>query len=268
MTELLAYPFMQRALLAGAMLGLVAGYLGAFVVQRRMSFLGNGLAHAAFGGVALSVLLGIDPLWPTIAFTLLVAVGIQAMQNHGGLTADTSIGVFFSVSMALGVIFLGLREGASTDAFSYLFGDILLLRWTDVAACALLLLLLVPAAFLWPQWAYATFDAEQARVDGLKLGRDDLLLTLALAVVIVVALKIVGILLVGAFLVIPAAAARVVSPTFAHVTVVGMIIGLTTAVVGLVASWPLDLPSGATIIVLQALVLFALLPFGSRLRQG
>ena len=113
MIELLHTAFVQRALLAGVMVGLLSSYYGAFVVQRRLSFLGDGLAHAAFGGVALGLLLGLEPLWIALPFTVAVAVGIVWVENRTRIAGDTAIGIFFATSMALGVIFLALRRSYS-----------------------------------------------------------------------------------------------------------------------------------------------------------
>ena len=125
MFDLLTLPFMQRALIAGVLIGFLASYYGVFVVQRGLSFLGSGLAHAAFGGVALGLLLESEPLWIAVPFTIIVAIGITWVKNRTELGSDTTIGIFFSVSMALGIIFLYLRKQYSTEAFTYLFGSIL-----------------------------------------------------------------------------------------------------------------------------------------------
>lgn len=252
MTELFSLPFMQRALLAGCMVGFLASYFGAFVVQRRMSFLGAGLAHAAFGGVALGLLLQTEPLWVALPFTIAVAIGINWIRQSTGLSSDTAIGIFFAVAVALGVLFLSLRDSYSSDAFTYLFGSILAVTSTDLWITLGTVVAAVAAWPLWGRWAYATFDAELAAADGLKVERDNYVLAVLLALSVVVAVKVVGILLVAAFLVIPAATARLVSPTFARMTVLSSAIGVSSAVVGLLASYWIDVPSGATIILVQA----------------
>ncbi len=252
MSELLDLPFMQRALVAGCVVGFLASYFGVFVVQRRLSFLGAGLAHAAFGGVALGLLLQTEPLWIAVPFTIIVALGINWIRVGTGLTGDTAIGIVFAVAVALGVVFLSLRETYTADAFTYLFGSILAVTPADLW---ITLAVAVAAAASWPmwsRWAYATFDAELARADGLAIGRDDYLLSVLLAVTVVVAVKVVGILLVAAFLVIPAASARLLSATFSRMTVLSVGLGIVSAVAGLFLSYWLDMPSGATIILVQA----------------
>ena len=249
---------MQRALVAGLLVGFLASYYGVFVVQRRMSFLGTGLSHAAFGGVALGLLLETDPLWVAMPFTVFVGLGINAVRERTGLAADTAVGIFFAVSVALGVLFLSLQDSYSGDAFAYLFGSLLAVTPRDLwLTGGVAVFALATAPVLWGRWAYATFDRELARADGLPVRRDDYVLTVLLAVTIVVAIKVVGILLVAAFLVIPAATARLVTSTFLSMTLVSVALGVSGALGGLVASYVLDVPSGASIILLQALLFFA-----------
>lgn len=256
MLEALQMPFMQRALLAGLLIGGLTGYYGVFIVQRRLSFLGAGLSHAAFGGVALGLLLQVEPLWTTLPFTVLVALGINWVRGRTGLAGDTSIGIFFAISVALGIVFLSLKEEYTADAFAYLFGSILAVRAVDLwvaAATAALALLTLP---LWGRWAYATFDSELAQADQLQVEQDNYLLSVFLAISVVVAVKMVGIILLAAFLVIPPATARMVSPTFRIMTILSVAMAMLTAGIGLLLSYTLDIPSGAAIILLQAVVFF------------
>lgn len=252
MADALTLPFMQRALLAGVLVGILASYYGVFVVQRGLSFLGSGLAHAAFGGVALGLLLETEPLWVAVPFTVLVALGITWVRDRTTLGADTAVGVFFSVAVALGVVFLSLRREYSADAFSYLFGSILAVVPSDLwmtSALVLLTLVLRPA---WSRWAYATFDRELALADRVPVERDDYLLAVLIALTTVVAVKVVGIVLIAAFLVIPAATARLLARTFRGMTAASMACGVGSALVGLLVSYRLDVPSGATIVLVQA----------------
>ncbi|ROL59083.1 metal ABC transporter permease, partial [Bacteroidetes/Chlorobi group bacterium ChocPot_Mid] len=132
MLEVFSYAFMQRAIIAGILVGFVASYYGAFVVQRRMSFMGSGLAHTAFGGIALGLLLESEPLWIAIPFTVIVSILITWIKQKAKISVDTSIGILFSVSVALGIIFISLKEGYSVDAFTYLFGSILSVNPSDL----------------------------------------------------------------------------------------------------------------------------------------
>jgi zinc transport system permease protein len=250
-------PFMQRALIAGLLIGLVAGYYGAFVVQRGLSFLGDGLAHAAFGGVALALLLNTEPLWVAVPFTVAVALAITWVRERTELGFDTAIGVFFSLSVALGIVFLSLKKTYTADVYGYLFGSILSVAWSDLWVTGALALATLATWRVWPRWAYATFDRELAMTDHRGVTRDDYLLSVLIAVAVVVAVKVVGIVLIAAFLVIPAASARLFTRSFASMALVSMGIGMGSSVVGLFLSYALDIPSGATVILVQSAVFFA-----------
>ena len=256
MVEILSLPFMQRALLGGAMVGFLASYYGVFVVQRGLSFLGSGLAHAAFGGVALGLLLQTEPLWVALPFTILVAIGIAWVRYRTQLSGDTAVGIFFSVSMALGIVFLFLRREYTADAFTFLFGSILAVTKTDILITLIVVVITLFTYPLWKRWAYASFDRELAQTDHLPVIKDDYLLSILIAITVVVAIKVVGIVLIAAFLVIPAATARVLSRTFRMMTVISVIIGVLGALAGLIVSYYIDIPSGATIILIQALLFF------------
>ncbi len=261
--EVFQFPFMLRALLAGLLVALTAGTVGVFVVQRGLSFLGDGLAHAAFGGVALGLLLEIaQPLWIALPFTLLASLGIAWVRTQTRLSSDTAIGIFFAVSVALGVLFISLKPGYTVDAWSLLFGSILGVGQGDllvIAAVAVLSLLLI--ILLWGRLAYATFDGELAQTDGVNIAWLEYLLFALTAVIIVASVKVVGVILIAAYLVIPAASARLMSHSLLRMSLLSIGFGLFSTVFGLLASYFLDVPSGSTIILTQAaiFVLVALL---------
>ena len=223
------------------------------------------LAHAAFGGIALGLLLKSEPLWIAVPFTIFVSIGITWVRNQTDLGSDTAVGIFFSVSMALGIVFLFLRKEYSSDAFTYLFGSILAITKTDLWMTAFVVLITLFTYPLWRRWAYASFDRELAEIDRLPVVWDDYLLSILIAVTVVVAIKVVGIVLIAAFLVIPAATAKLVSRTFRTMTIISIAVGISSAVVGLWISYHLDVPSGATIILFQAVLFFVAIPIGSKL---
>lgn len=257
MIEFFTLPFLQRALIAGIMVGFLASYFGVFIVQRRMSFLGSGLGHAAFGGVALGLLLNVQPLWIAIPFTVVISLSISFLKEKTKLAADTAIGILFSLSVALGIIFLSYKDGFSVDAFNYMFGTILAVSEADLLVTGILSLITFASFFIyWHKWAYSSFDNELARADRIKVVRDDYVLSVLIAVTIVVSVKLVGIVLIASFLVIPAATARLVSGSFFRMTVLSVIIGISSSLAGLFLSFFLDKPSGAVIILLQSLIFF------------
>lgn len=245
---------MQRALIAGLVMALLAGYYGPFVVQRGLSFLGSGLAHAAFGGVALGLLLGIEPLWVAVPFTAAVALGITWVRERTHIQGDTAVGIFFAFSMALGIVFLSLKRGYSAEAFTYLFGSILAVAPADLWASLALLVVTLFTLPLWGRWAYATFDRELAAADRVPVVLDDNLLAFLVALVVVVAMKLVGLLLVAAFLVIPAAAARQWARSFLGMVLGAISVGVLSVVLGLMISYSYNLPSGAVVVLVQAMI--------------
>ncbi|MCY4354809.1 MAG: metal ABC transporter permease [Truepera sp.] len=268
--DLFSLPFMRRALLAGLGIAVMAGPLGVFVVQQRLAFLGDGLAHAAFGGMGLGALLifgfGLsagtiifhEPLWVALPFTLLTALGIAWVSGATRLSGDTAIGVFFAVSTALGVMCFSLippDTDVGVDVFDLLFGTILGVRRGDLlfvaGTCLLSLLFFVVA---WGRLGYATFDSELARTDGLRVRALEYLLFAVAGVVVAVSALVVGIILIAAYLIIPAASAQMVSRSLIQMTLLSVAIGVATTLAGLVASFYLDVPSGSTVVLTQALV--------------
>ena len=261
---MLDYAFMQRALAAGVAIALMAGLLGVFVVQRGLAFLGDGLAHASFGGIALGALVAhaignagllAQPLWVALPFTLAAALAIAWVRDRTELASDTAIGVAFAVSVALGVLFLSRipPDRAVVDVWHLMFGSILAVGPNEIR------IILVTAALvtatliaLWSRLAYATFDPELATTDGIRVRALDYGLFALAAVAIVVSAQVVGVVLMAAYLVIPAAAARLLTRSLARTTVVSVAIGTVTTVTGLIASYVIDVPSGSAIILLQA----------------
>lgn len=254
--------FMQRALIAGLFVGILGSYYGVFIVQRKMSFLGDGLAHAAFGGIALGLLLETEPMWIAVPFTLFISLTITYIKDKTNLEMDTSIGIFFALSVALGIIFISLRKHYTTDAFTYMFGSILSVNNSDLILSSILVLITIVLSIkYWKKWAYATFDPELAKADKLNTRFDDYLLSALISISIVISIKLVGIVLIASFLVIPAASARLLSSTFYRMTILSISFGLLSACLGLFLSYYLDLPSGATIILVQAIIFFIAMSF-------
>lgn len=255
MDNIFLHSFVLHGIIAGMIAGFLGGYYGSFVVQRRMSFLGDGLAHVAFGGVALGLLLQFEPLWVAIPFTILVAIVLTYSKEKTTLEIDTTIGIFFAVSVALGILFISLNKQYTSDAFSYLFGSILIVSVADlVLAGAFAFATLILALFFWQRWTYASFDIELAASDRIAVSLDNYLLSVLVALSIVISIKLVGIILVSSFLVIPSASAKLVSRTFSSMTLLGIIFGVISSFIGVIFSVILDLPSGSTIILTQAII--------------
>lgn len=259
--------FMVRAFIAGVLVSVLLSLLGFFVVLRKMSFIGVGIAHAAFGGVALGQFLGIPVFASAAVFSLAAGLGIGAVTRRGRIKEDTAIGIFFAAGMALGVLFLALKPGYTADLVSYLFGSILAVTPADLyvmAAVALVIVVLV--VFFFKELLAASFDRDLARVSGIPEGFLFYLLLGLVSVGIVVSIKLVGIVLVSALLVLPAATALQWSRRYALVLALSVILGLAFTLGGLVLSYWINIPSGAAI-VLGGTLCFLLSLFFSPLRQ-
>ncbi|OGU59849.1 MAG: manganese transporter [Ignavibacteria bacterium GWF2_33_9] len=262
MFEIFILPFFYRALIIIILLGFTASYYGVFIVQRKMSFLGSGLAHSAFGGVALGILLSVQPLIIAIPFTLLFAIFISYFQEKSNLSSDTIIGIFFSIAVSLGIIFLSLKENYTTDAFTYLFGSLLSVQLIDVWTSIILTILTTFTFFkYWSRWTYATFDYELAIADKLPVRKDNYILNSLIAITVVVSIKIIGIILISAYIVIPGAIARLLSKTFRQMTILAIIIGVVSGIIGLLISILVDLPSGAVIVLFQSILMISVFIF-------
>jgi zinc transport system permease protein len=268
--EPLSHAFMRRALLAGVSVAAAGGLLGMFVVQRGLAFLADGLAHATFGGIAFGLWLGATPdqsPWVALPLTVLVSVGIGAVRRRSGLGPDVATGVFFAVSLALGVIFLGLRPPSApvADLESLLFGS--LLASSPSTLWIMVTVALLTAAGLvwsWSRLAYATFDAELAELSGVKVAALESLLMALTAVVVVAGVRSVGVLLVSAFVVLPAATAHLLATRLPHIAALSLGLAVSAAFLGLIVSYHANLASGATIVILLGAAFFLALVFRRR----
>jgi ABC-type Mn2+/Zn2+ transport system permease subunit len=239
-----------------------------YVVLRGLSFIGAGIAHASFGGVALGFLLGTSPVLTAVVFCLLTAWGIAWTSRRAAVKEDTAIGIFFASTMALGILFIGLMRGYNVDLFGYLFGSVLAVTREDLWISLLLGIgVLLVVGLFFKELLFITFDPETARVSGLRAEAFHVLLLSLIALTIVLSIKVVGIILVSALIVIPAAAASQLAEDFVPMMMVAVLIGNAAAVGGLFLSYWLDTASGATM-VLTATLLFFLSVLVSRRRRA
>ncbi|MFQ5985086.1 MAG: metal ABC transporter permease [Alphaproteobacteria bacterium] len=261
--------FLVRALLGGAGVALAAGPLGTFIVWRRMAYFGDCLAHAALLGVALGLVLGVDLTLGVVAVCAAVAGLLVLLEGQRRLARDTLLGIFAHGSLALGLIALAFLEGLRVDLFAYLFGDILAITLSDLAwiyggGIAVLAVL----ALVWRPLLAITIHEELARVEGVPVAAVSLVFTLLIAVVIAVAMKIVGVLLITALLIIPAAAARRLARTPEQMAALAALAGALAVGLGLAGSLTWDLPSGPAVVVAAALIFAVVLalprPMGAR----
>jgi len=266
--DILGYPFMQRALIAAVLVGIVCSVVGTYVVLKRLAFIGAGISHSAFGGVALGYLVGLSPIGVAIPFSLATAMAIGWVSRKGKMPEDTAIGIFFASAMALGVLFIGLREGYNVDLFGYLFGSILAVSVSDIwLILGLGLGVIAVVLLLFKEFFFLSFDEEMAAVSGLPTRTLYFVLLALMALTVIVSIKIVGIILVEALLVIPAAAAYQLTRNFVRMMLISVLIGLVSGVLGLFLSYWWDLASGATIVLTAAVIFFVCFLFSPRRRK-
>jgi zinc transport system permease protein len=250
--------FFVRAILAGVGLALTTGPLGCFIIWRRMAYFGDTIAHSALLGVALSLLFELNLTLAVFAVAALVSVLLLFLQKRQALSADALLGFLSHATLAIGLVMVAFMSWVRIDLIAFLFGDILAVSTTDIALIwGGGLFVLVAMAWLWRPLLAATVNAELAEAEGLKPERARLFFMLLMAVVIAIAMKIVGIMLITSLLIIPAAAARRFSPTPETMAVLASLIGAAAVVGGLFGSLTYDTPSGPSIVV-AALILFIL----------
>jgi zinc transport system permease protein len=247
--------FLLYALLAGLGVGVVAGPLGCFVVWRRMAYFGDTLAHSALLGVALGVLLEVNLSITVTAVPLVMALGLVVLEQRGFLSLDTLLGILSHSALAAGLVVISLLPDVRVDLMSLLFGDLLSVTtndlWVIYGVAALVLVLL---AALWKPLINITVDPELAEVEGTNVALVRTALMLITALVIAIAMKIVGVLLITALLIIPAATARRVSHTPEQMAMAASAIAMITVVMGLALSWTTDAPVGPSVVLCAALL--------------
>ena len=268
----LEYEFFVRALVASALVGVACAVVGAFVVLKGMSFVGDAVSHSAFPGVVLAYLLGLPIILGGAVAAIGTALGIGALTRRSGLRADAVIGVLFAGMFALGVALFSSIPNYVGDLFHSLFGDVLGISFADLISLAVLAsLLLLIVWVLWKELLFATFDPLGAGAAGLPVRRLDDLLLILIAVTIVVSLQAVGIVLVVAMITTPAATAQLLVKRFGQMIALAALIGVTSSIVGLYVSYALDIASGASIVLTETfafLVALLITSIGKRVRAN
>ncbi len=250
--EPLALTFFIRALVASAMVGVVCAIVGTYVVLRGIAFIGDAIAHAAFPGVVAAYLLAIPFYLGAAVAAVATALAIGVVTKRAGIRQDTAIGVLFAGTFALGVFMFSSIQGYVADLFSFLFGNVLAIGPQDlVALLALGLGVIAVIAVLWKELLYATFDPLGAAASGIPVERLEYLFLALVALTIVVSLQAVGIILVVAMLVTPAATAQLLTVRFTRLMLVAAAVGIASSIIGLYLSYWLDVASGATIVLVQ-----------------
>lgn len=257
--DLLQYSFFQYALLGSFLTVVACGMVGTYIVSRRLVFISGGITHASFGGLGLGFYLGMNPVLMAMAFSVLSAFGVEWVSRTQNVREDSAIAGFWSLGMALGVIFIFLTPGYAPNLSAYLFGNILTVSTTDIAWIGILALVLSLVFFLFMrEIVYVAFDRDFAVTQHLPVKQIEYIMMFFIAVTIVLSIRLVGIMLLMSLLTLPQITVNMFTSDFKKIILGSIGIGFLCCVAGLVLSYFLNVPSGASIILVMV-VLFLVL---------
>ena len=264
--DFLHYEFILRALITGSFIALVCSLLGVLLVLRRFSLIGDGLAHVTFGSVAIGLLLKQHPVYISIPIVMLSSLGILKLTEKARLYGDAAIGIISSIGIAGGILVASIAGGFNVDLFSYLFGNILAISKAEVLASIVLsLVVLVIILFFYNEHFSTTFDEEFAKVSGINTKKISSMLVLLTGITVVLAMKVVGIMLTSALLILPAVTALQIAKSFKNTMVISSIIAIASVSIGIYISLMMNLPTGATIVMINLLAFIAAFLFKNAL---
>jgi zinc transport system permease protein len=258
--DILEFGFMQRALIAGVAVAITTSVIGLFLVLRRNSLFGDALSHVAFGGIAVGLVAGIYPLWTGLALSVAGALGITKLRQSARIPADATVAILLSSGLALGILLVSASGGFTLDLFSFLFGSILLVSINDtLAILALAGVILAIVVTLHKKFMYITFDEEQARVSGLPISKLNYLFVVLASVAAVVSMRLVGILLVSALVVIPNVTALLFCRGFKKTALISVAVSVFSVLTGIAVSYTFNLAPAGTIVLVSAATFVAAL---------
>ena len=268
--EVLQYKFLIHAVLASVLCGVACGMVGTYVVCRRLVFLSGGITHSSFGGIGIAYYLGLNPLLGAFCFAVLSAIGIEACAADKRIREDSAIGLIWSLGMAVGIIFVYMTPGYAPNLMSFLFGNILSVTVSDLIGMAVVVAAVVVVfALFYRPVMYVAFDREYAASQNVPTRWIGYLMAVLIAVTIVISIRIVGIVLLISLLTMPAVIANQLTRSFGRMMAGASVVAVVGTLIGLYASYLLDIPSGAaTIFVLTvALIIVKLLPLRKFIRK-
>ncbi len=254
--EALSYGFMQKALIAGIAVGLICSFMGTFLVLRRYSLFGDGIAHVAFGGISVGLFLGVFPLWTAFIVSIFGGLGLQKLRQSTKISGDSAVAVVLVSGLAVGVILVSASGGFSVDLFSFLFGSILLISNEDtimilgISAGIIAILTIMQKQFL-----HLTFNEEQAKLVGLRTTLLNYAFVVLASITVVTSMRLVGVLLISALIVIPNISAMMFGKGFKKTVIISMSISVISVVSGILVSYFLNVAPSGTIVVIAVGIL-------------
>lgn len=257
-SNLLEFAFIQRAYIAGGFIGILCAILGLFLLLRRLSLIGDGLSHVSFGAIALGLLFGIYPFYVAIPVAIAASLLILRLTQRGRLYGDAAIGIVSAVGVAIGVVFASLSHGLNVDLFAYLFGSILAISTAEViVSVGLSLIIIIVIALFYNDLFSITFDEQYARITGINTEILNTFLTTLAAITVVLAIKVVGVLLASALLILPAATALQIAKGFRGAMFISALVAIASVLAGITIAFYADMPAGATVVLFNTAI-FAL----------
>jgi zinc transport system permease protein len=254
-TDFLRYGFIQRALIAGSFIALVCSLLGVLLVLRRLSLIGDGLSHVTFGSVALGLLFNVYPVYISLPIVIASSLGILKLAEKAKIYGDAAIGIVSSLGIAVGVMLASIAGGFNVDLFSYLFGNILSISDTEVYSSILLSVIVLFTIYIYFNEIFSiTFDEEFARASGINTRRINSILVVLTAITVVLTMKVVGIMLTSALLILPAATAFQVARGFRNSMFISALTSVVSVLSGIMISFIFNLPTGASIVLLNFMI--------------
>ena len=254
--EALSYGFMQKALIAGIAVGLICSFMGTFLVLRRYSLFGDGIAHVAFGGISVGLFLGVFPLWTAFIVSIFGGLGPQKLRQSTKISGDSAVAVVLVSGLAVGVILVSSSGGFSVDLFSFLFGSILLISNEDtIMILAISAGIIATLTILQKQFLHLTFNEEQAKLVGLRTTLLNYAFVVLASITVVTSMRLVGILLISALIVIPNITAMMFGKGFKKTVFISMCIAVISVISGILVSYFLNVAPSGTIVVIAVGIL-------------
>lgn len=268
LAELFDLGFVQRAIITGVLIAILCSTLGIFLVLRRLSLIGDGLAHITFGSVAVGLFLNIYPVYTAIPLTLLGGYGILKITEKTHMFGDAAIGILSSAGIALGIMLTSISGGFNIDIFSYLFGNILTIKNEEVIITLFLtIFVIITVALLYNKLISIAFDEDLAKVSGINTKKINTFLILVTAITVVLTIRIVGILLVSSFLILPNISALQLAKSFKTTFLISYTISISSVLIGIFASFSFNLPTGATIVLINLIIFLLVLNLKTILKR-
>ena len=258
--EALSYGFMQKALIAGIAVGLICSFMGTFLVLRRYSLFGDGIAHVAFGGISVGLFLGVFPLWTAFIVSILGGLGLQKLRQSTKISGDSAVAVVLVTGLAVGVILVSSSGGFSVDLFSFLFGSILLISQEDtIMILAISAGIIATLTILQKQFLHLTFNEEQAKLSGMRTTLLNYAFVVLASITVVTSMRLVGILLISALIVIPNITAMQFGKGFKKTVFISMSISVISVISGILVSYFLNVAPSGTIVMIAVGILIGTL---------